>query len=290
MAIAVNGKGDKTTITALQQMLKSLGYTNVTVDGVISGQYATQKKYRPAITAVQNGKGGSKTVTALQKWCGLSSPDGIWGQNTSKGLQRKLVALKYFPSTETIDGICGANTVSKLQACINNGGKVNPNPPPAPSLLEKELNACKVQAEWMKNYTYKWIQNPTIANTKYYGTCVSYVAVVLQRIGYLKSGDFIWIDKKGRVEGATSKMTVTYPTGTLKSNKSKLKAGDIVIGGNGKTGAGEGSHIFILTGSWSGDNPYIYDQDSAGRVKKGQNPVHTWSGSFKMIALIRLKG
>ena len=62
--------------------------------------------------------------------------------------------------------------------------------------------------------------------------------------------------------------------------------GLIVIGGNGKTGAGEGSHIFILTGEWKGNDPYIYDQDSATRVKKGKNPVHTWSGSFKVIALI----
>lgn len=156
-------------------------------------------------------------------------------------------------------------------------------------IIDKELDACKVQAEWMKNFTYKWIQGPTIANTKKWGTCVSYVAVVLQRINVLKSSQFIWINDKKKVEGANSKMTVTYPKGTLKSNKANLKAGDIVIGGNGKTGAGDGSHIFILTGKWDGDNPYIYDQDSATRVKKGKKPEHTWKGSFKMIALIRLK-
>ena len=160
---------------------------------------------------------------------------------------------------------------------------------PTPTIIDKELDACKVQADWMKNFKYKWIQGPTIANTKKYGTCVSYVAVVLQRIGILKSKEFIWINNKGKVEGANSKMTVTYPSGTLKSNKSKLKKGDIIIGGNGKTGAGDGSHIFILTGKWDGDNPYIYDQDSATRVKKGKAPEHTWKGTFKMIALIRLK-
>ena len=114
---------------------------------------------------------------------------------------------------------------------------------PTPTIIDKELDACKVQADWMKNFKYKWIQGPTIANTKKFGTCVSYVAVVLQRIGILKSKEFIWIDNKGRVEGANSKMTVTYPKGTLKSNKAKLKKGDIIIGGNGKTGAGDGSHI-----------------------------------------------
>lgn len=160
---------------------------------------------------------------------------------------------------------------------------------PTPSIIDKELEACKVQADWMQNFKYKWVQGPTIANTKKYGTCVSYVAVVLQRIGILKSKEFIWINNKGKVEGANSKMVVTYPKGTLKSNKANLKRGDIVIGGNGKTGAGDGSHIFILTGKWDGDNPYIYDQASATRVKQGKKPEHTWKGTFKMIALIRLK-
>lgn len=160
---------------------------------------------------------------------------------------------------------------------------------PTPSIIDKELEACKVQADWMQNFKYKWVQGPTIANTKKYGTCVSYVAVVLQRIGILKSKEFIWINNKGKVEGANSKMVVTYPKGTLKSNKANLRRGDIVIGGNGKTGAGDGSHIFILTGKWDGDNPYIYDQASATRVKQGKKPEHTWKGTFKMIALIRLK-
>ena len=141
----------------------------------------------------------------------------------------------------------------------------------------------------MKNYTYKWQANPTVEKSKKYGTCVTYVACVLQRLGILKSGQYIWIDTKGKVEGTNSKMTVTYLSGTLKSNKSKFRAGDIVIGGNGNIDAGAGSHIFILTGDWDGDNPYIYDQDSAGRVKNGKKPQHTWKGTFKTIALIRLK-
>lgn len=160
---------------------------------------------------------------------------------------------------------------------------------PTQTIIDKELDACKVQADWMKNFVYGWQEDPTIPKSKKKGTCVTFVACVLQRINILKSGQYIWINNKKKVEGANSKMTVTYPSGTLKSNKSKLKKGDIVIGGNGKTGAGAGSHIFILTGKWDGDNPYIYDQDSASRVKKGKSAAHTWKGSFKMIALIRLK-
>ena len=34
---------------------------------------------------------------------------------------------------------------------------------------------------------------------------------------------------------------------------------------------------------------YVYDNNSATRVKKGKKPKHTLSGSMKMIARIRLK-
>lgn len=161
---------------------------------------------------------------------------------------------------------------------------------PTPTIIDKLIDACKVQADWAKNAIYKWKENPTIANSKKWETCVTFVAVTLQRINILKSGEYIWIDTKGRVTGTNSKMTVTYMKGTLASNKSKLRRGDIVIGGNGNIKAGGGSHIFILTGKWDkNNNPYIYDQASADRVRKGKAPEHTWKGSFKMIALIRLK-
>lgn len=271
--LVVDGIGGLATVRRLQQFL---GVTQT--DGITIRK--DLKKYVPALKAYDYGN-GSPTVTAMQKWLGLSDPDGLWGSNTSKALQKKIG----FASSEC-DGIFGTNSMKKLQTYLNNNSKAVY---PKQTIVDKELDACVTQANWMKNYKYKWQQNPTVEKSKKYGTCVTYVACVLQRIGVLKSGQFIWINNKGKVEGANSKMTVTYPKGTLKSNKSNLKRGDIVIGGNGKTGAGAGSHIFILTGKWSGDNPYIYDQDSAGRVKKGKAPEHTWKGSFKMIALIRLK-
>ena len=151
------------------------------------------------------------------------------------------------------------------------------------------FKACEDQAEWMKNYTYAWEGNPTIEKSKTKGTCVTYVACVLQRINVLNSGEFIWINNNGKVVHTNSMMDVTYLSGTLKSNKEQFQAGDIIIGGNGNINAGEGSHIFILTGEWNGDNPYIYDNGSAERVKNGRKAVHTIRGTYKVIARIRLK-
>ena len=128
-------------------------------------------------------------------------------------------------------------------------------------VAKKILDACKVQAEWMKNYTYKWQANPTIEKSKKYGTCVTYVACVLQRIGYLAPGKCIWHTSDGKVYGTTDKMTVTYTTKTLKAYKDNLKAGDIVIVGKPSVvSAGDsGSHIFIFAGKWDANgNPYIW--------------------------------
>lgn len=171
------------------------------------------------------------------------------------------------------------------------GAAIHTDTNPAPKTLtkaEKIMAACQTQANWMKNYRYSWESNPTVAKSKYKGTCVTYVACVLQRLGYLKSGQYIWHDSRGRVTHANSKMAVSYPGGTLKALKGKLKAGDVVIAGD-KNDVAAGSHIFIVTGKWSGDNPYIWDNHSAERVKAGKTGAHTYSGTKKVIAVIRLK-
>lgn len=221
---------------------------------------------------------GQGTVKALQKKCGATA-DGLWGRATSKAVQKWLGV--------TVDGYFGTNSVKALQGWIN---KVTASTP-STSIIDKELSACKVQADWMKNYTYKWVQNPTINGSKKYGTCVTYVACVLQRIGILKSGQFIWHNGKGKVDGANSKMSVYYYGGTIKGNKSKLKRGDIlIVGDKSSVGAGGNSHIMIFNGTWdSSNNPYVWDNQSATRVKKGKNGLHTYGGGKKIIAVVRLK-
>ena len=109
--LVVDGVGGTATVTRIQE------YFDLSdPDGLIGGQNASQKKYRPAMTAVVNGKGGSQTVTALQRWCGLD-PDGIWGKTTSNGLQKKLKALGYYNGK--MDSIFGAESVKALQTYLN---------------------------------------------------------------------------------------------------------------------------------------------------------------------------
>ena len=159
---------------------------------------------------------------------------------------------------------------------------------PKPTKADKIIEACQAQAKWMKNYKYSWESHPTIAKSKKKGTCVTYVACVLQRLGYLKSGQYIWHDGKGHVTHANSKMKVSYPNKKLKDLKNVLNKGDVVIAGK-KNDTEAGSHIFIVSGKWSGNNPYIWDNHSAERIKANKSGAHTYSGDKNVIAVIKLK-
>lgn len=245
----------------------------LTVDGYFG--YNSIAMLQKALGVGVDGILGQQTVKALQRKCGASA-DGLWGRATSKAVQKWLGV--------TVDGYFGPNSVKALQRWIN---KVTSS---SPSLIDKELDACKTQSVWMKNAAYKWESNPTIEKSKKKGTCVTYVACVLQRLGILKSGEYIWQNGKGygngKVYGTNSKMAVTYMGNkTISSLKSKLKTGDIILLDDNKSGVkGSGGHIFILAG-WNGTTPIIWDNETS---KKGQK-ARTYNGSRKVLAVVRLK-
>lgn len=217
---------------------------------------------------------GQGTVKALQKKAGVSA-DGLWGKSTSKAVQ-KMIGVK-------ADGLFGPASVKALQRWINKQA--------SPSLPDKIMDACIAQSVWMKDAAYKWESNPTIAKSKYKGTCVTYVACVLQRLGYLKPGEFVWQSGRGygdgKVYGTNNRMTVTYMHNIpLKSLKGKLRKGDIVLLDDNKSGEkGGGGHIFIATGAWSGDDPMIWDNETAKKGRKSR----PYNGNRKVLAIVRLK-
>ena len=261
------------------------------INNVLGGAQIQSAAYKPTTPykgtlpkgTVKNGTKGDdvKAVQTFLNWCMKSglAVDGVCGAKTVAAIKKfqKQYKLK-------VDGIFGAASKKKAQAIINSH-----KPAPASTMSDKMLNACKEQAEWMKNYTYGWESNPTIEKSEKKGTCVTYVACVLQRLGYLDSGKYIWHDGKGKVIGATDKMSITYPSNkTIKQLKSSLKADDIVIAGN-KSDTGSGSHIFVFTGEWSGDNLWIWDNHSCENIKNGKEGKHTYNATKKVIAIVRLK-
>lgn len=257
---------------------------------VWSGKLYIEKPYYPSTpytgtlpkSSVKKGSKGddAKAVQAFLNWCinaGLAV-DGICGDYTDAAIRK---FQNQYSSTYGIapDGVFGNASINAAKKII---AKYAPKPKPS-TLVEKELAACKTQADWMKNSKYEYEKNPTIEKSKKKGTCVTYVACVLQRLGILKSGQNLWHDEKGKVYGNNSRMTVVYPKGkTLHQLKSQLKAGDIVMDGSG---VGSNSHIFILTGKWNGDNPVIWDNHS-GQQSKG---AYTYTRNRPVIAYVRLK-
>ena len=264
-----DGEGGRATIMEMQR------FFGTTQDGIISGQNKSQNKYYPALIAVQYASGGSPCIRNLQRWVGTTQ-DGVIGINTVKAWQKKIGV--------TADGIFGTNSMKVWQKYLNEHDKaVYPDPAPT-TIIDKELAACKTQADWMKNAKYEYERNPTVPKSKYKGTCVTYVACVLQRIGILSSGQNIWHDEKGKVYGVNSKMTLTYTNKTLSQLKGTLKAGDIILDGD-KYDTGSGSHIFILTGRWSGNQPIIWDNWS-GQKSKG---AYVYTRNRSVFAIVRLK-
>lgn len=260
-----DGVGGTATVKEMQR------FFGTGQDGIISGQNKAQNKYYPALIAVQYASGGSPCIRNLQRWVGTTQ-DGVLGINTVKAWQKKIGV--------TADGIFGTNSMKVWQKYLNEHDKAVY---PEKTLLQKELEACKIQADWMRNSKYEYEKNPTIPKSKYKGTCVTYIACVLQRLGIFNSGQNLWHDEKGRVYGNNSKMQVIYPgSKTLHQLKGQLKAGDIVMDGSG---VGSNSHIFILTGKWNGNNPVIWDNHS-GQQGKG---AYTYTRNRPVIAIVRLK-
>ena len=154
------------------------------------------------------------------------------------------------------------------------------------ALYDDLMNACSAQATWMENSTYKWQSNPTVPKSYYYGTCVTYVACVLQRIGILQPGQYIWHNSRGVVTGANSQMLVIYPDNKILSQiAGDLQPGDIILDGSGSD-MGSGSHIFIITGNWIGSHPIIWDNHS-GQQHRG---AYEYTRNRHIIAIVRLGG
>lgn len=142
--LVVDGIGGIATVNRLQEFLGVPQTDGITIRKDL-------QKYVPALKAYDYGN-GSPTVKAMQKWLGLSNPDGLWGANTSKGLQKKLGV--------TADGIAGANTFKALQKYLNEHDKAvypatptpKPTPVPTPTV---STNASKITAK-AKDYAWAY--------------------------------------------------------------------------------------------------------------------------------------
>lgn len=113
--IAVDGWWGKATTTAIQKQL------GTTVDGIVSGQSSSNKKYLIRCDTGSwkfTGNGGSLMVRALQKKVG-AGVDGYAGKETVTKLQTWLNKKGNYGLS--VDGYCGPATVQAVQKALNSG-------------------------------------------------------------------------------------------------------------------------------------------------------------------------
>lgn len=113
--LAIDGYFGSASVTAWQK------WVGTVQDGVLSGQDTDDKKYVPAINAIEWGSGGSNCIRALQnilKKAGYNpgSIDGYIGKNTVTAWQRYITAKGY---KVAIDGYFGTETAKASQRYLN---------------------------------------------------------------------------------------------------------------------------------------------------------------------------
>lgn len=160
---------------------------------------------------------------------------------------------------------------------------------PVADPLQKWYDAMKTQYEWSKNQVYAWVEGPTIKNSKKKGTCITFPAVSLQRIGLLSSGGYFYYHPtKKRISGNRASYVkkhpeifkLSYPNKTIATlwKAGKIKKGDIVGFGN------PAYHTMVFMGMKDGKPRF----NTMGH-KRGLNVTYKSYAKRKVNMLVRIK-
>ena len=110
----VDGVGGWNTIIDWQHQL------GTNEDGWISGQYTGNKDHHWAMCNITYEGTGSQLVRAIQRKVG-ANPDGHWGPDTSRKIQKWLINKGYNCGSSGADGFFGRESVKALQKSLNDG-------------------------------------------------------------------------------------------------------------------------------------------------------------------------
>lgn len=179
-----------------------------------------------------------------------------------------------------------------MGSCIHTDSNkpVKPAKKTATDPLQKWYDAMKTQFNWSKNQVYAWVENPTVANSKARGTCITFPAVSLQRIGLLpKGGYFYFHPTKKKISGKSASYVknhtdifkLSYPNKTCKQlwDAGKIKKGDIVGFGN------PAYHTMVFMGMNSKGKPLF---NTMGH-KRALNTTYPAYASRKVNMLVHIK-
>jgi hypothetical protein len=145
----------------------------------------------------------------------------------------------------------------------------------------------EVQFNWSKNQKYEFV-TPTVASSKKKGTCITFPAVTLQRLGLLPKGKYFYYHPQHkRISGSGAEYVkkhpgtfkLSYPHKTIKQLGSKIQKGDIVGFGN------PAYHTMVYMGKNSKGKPIF---NTMGH-KRGLKVTYASYATRKVDMLVRIK-
>lgn len=251
--------------------------------GYIAPKYAVQKKstYKP--TTLYDGDIPSKDVLfgssgtdtkKLQKFLNWVLGIKLNGKGKcGKETTQAIIDYQYTYSLEP-DGCFGPKCRDKAISLINKYNKAN--------YLAPWYDAMEKQYKWSKDQNYKWV-TPTIKSSRKNGTCITFVAVSLQRLKLLPSGGYVFYDPKTK-KLAGSMAYIRKHKDVFKWTYSgklwkdcKLKKGDICC---------FDSHTMVYMGM---DSKGRARWNTMGSKKRGLSILYPIADKRKVRAIIRLK-
>ena len=268
---------------------------------VWSGKLAVQKKaYYPKTAykgklptkTLKRGLKNSDDVKALQRFLiwrfkddiPLKKATGNFGEKTEAAVKhfQKRYAKKYGLA---VDGVWGPASRKAAKAVVEAYAKKYPTDP-----LQKWYDAMDTQFNWSKNQIYDFNTYPTVENSKKEGTCITFPAVSLQRLGLLPKGGYFYLyPKTGRIAGNSIGVnyvkdhpeiySVTYPNKTIAQLGTGIKKGDII----GFTDPAY--HTMVYMGKNSKGEPIF---NTMGHTK-GLSVTYPYYASRKVNMIVRLK-
>lgn len=154
--------------------------------------------------------------------------------------------------------------------------------------LQKWYDAMKTQYNWSKGQTYKWT-TPTVASSKKKGTCITFPAVSLQRIGLIGNGKYFYFHPKTKkitgtaaayVKKHTELFKLSYPNKTIAVlwKAGQIKKGDIIGFGN------PSYHTMVFMGMKNG-KPIFNTMGS----KRGLGITYPYYAKRKVNMIVRIK-
>ena len=270
--LVIDGQFDYNSIACLQLALRRGGYYKGAIDGILGKETVKALQHKASdgsgIKLAQDGAWGMKTTKALQKWLNIEV-DGWWGINSTKSLQRWI------------------NNYNDWYAKKHNL-KPQDDPNPKPDPLQKWYDAMTTQFNWSKNQEYDFDEHPTVENSKIMGTCITFPAVSLQRIGLLPKGEYFYLypntmkiagNGASYVKEHPEKYILWYPNKTIREMGDLIHKGDIV-------GYGEPAyHTMVYMGKNSKGEPLF---NSMGHTKI-LNGTYSYYANRKINMLVRIK-